>query len=64
MSIKTEVEIMSISINTIKQDLIEVEDKLEENDIEGVRDLFSKLKEDAYEMLESIEIFFCDVKKD
>lgn len=55
---------MSISIKTIMQDLVEVEGRLEENDIEGAKDLFSKLKDDAYEMLESIDMFFGDVKRD
>lgn len=55
---------MSISIKTIKQDIVDVQCYLNDGDLEGARDLFSKLKDDVNEMLETLDDFMCDIKRD
>lgn len=54
---------MSMTIKTIQQDLVDVQGHLEDGDIEGAKDIFSKLKDDVTEVLESLDILLSDVKK-
>lgn len=55
---------MSMSIKTIQQDLIDVQCHLEDGDLEGAKDVFSKLKDDVSEVLETLDNFMCDVKRE
>lgn len=55
---------MSMSTKTIIQDFLEVESHLNDADIEGARDLLSKLKDDTFEVLEAIDNFLSDIKKE
>jgi hypothetical protein len=55
---------MSMSIKTIKQDIVEVQGHLNDGDLEEARDLFYKLKDDVNEILETLDDFMCDIKRD
>ena len=55
---------MSMSIRTIKQDIIDVQGHLNDGDLEGAKDVFSKLKDDVSEVLERLGNFMCDVKRE
>lgn len=55
---------MSMAIKTIRQDLADVEGHLDDGDIKGAKDVFSKLKDDVTEILESVDILLSDVKKE
>lgn len=55
---------MSMSIRTIKQDIIDVQGHLNDGDLEGAIDLFNKLKDDVNEILETLDNFMCDIKRD
>lgn len=55
---------MSMSIRTIKQDIIDVQGHLDEGDLEGAMDVFNKLKDDVNEILETLDDFMCDIKRD
>jgi len=54
---------MSMSIKTIKQDIIEVQGHLNDGDLEGAMDVFNKLKDDVNEILEPLDNFMCDIKR-
>lgn len=55
---------MSMSIKTIKQDIVDVQYYLNDSDLEGAIDLFNKLKDDVNEILETLDDFMCDIKRD
>lgn len=54
---------MSMS-RIITQDLLEVESRLEENDLEGAKDLFQKLKDDTNDLIESVSNLVSDFGRD
>lgn len=55
---------MSMSIKTIQQDLVDVQGHLDDGDLEGAKDVFGKLKDDVNEVLESLDIFYSNVKRE
>lgn len=55
---------MSMTIKTIHQDLIDVQGHLDDGDLEGAKDVFSKLKDDVTEVLGTLDILLCDVKRE
>ncbi|WP_155268546.1 hypothetical protein [Clostridium beijerinckii] len=55
---------MSMSIKTVQQDIVDVQGHLNDGDLEGAIDVFYKLKDDVNEILEILDDFMCDIKRD